>query len=156
LKYLKDTEANIHNVLIMADNFNIRDSNWNSIFPFHSVHSNLLTDIVESMDLCLSKSTNQVPTRYSDNVNDLNSTINLMFFRPSLLKFNNHTIYPEHWYLSGYTPLIVDISIFKEHVPTKQHTIVKNSEEENNFINELIISIKKIDMKNLTSSSRIH
>ena len=26
LKYLKDTEANICNVLIMADNFNIRDS----------------------------------------------------------------------------------------------------------------------------------
>jgi len=26
LKYLKDTEANIHNLLIMTDNFNIRDS----------------------------------------------------------------------------------------------------------------------------------
>ena len=26
LKYLKDTEANIHNVLIMAGNFNIRDN----------------------------------------------------------------------------------------------------------------------------------
>ena len=26
LKYLKDTEANIHNVLVMAGNFNIRDS----------------------------------------------------------------------------------------------------------------------------------
>ena len=146
MKYLKDTEANIHNILIIAGNFNIRDSNWNPTFPFHSVHSNLLTDIVDSIDLCLSKSTNQVPTRYSDNANDLNSTINLMFFRLSLLEFNNYTIYPEHWYLSDYTPLTVDISIFKEHVPTKQHTIVKNSEEENNFINKLIISIKRIDM----------
>jgi len=26
LKYLKDTEANIHNILIMAGDFNIRDS----------------------------------------------------------------------------------------------------------------------------------
>ena len=27
LKCLKDTEANIHNILIMASNFNIRDNN---------------------------------------------------------------------------------------------------------------------------------
>jgi len=33
LKYLKDTE---HNVLVMADNFNIRDSSWNSSFSFNS------------------------------------------------------------------------------------------------------------------------
>ena len=26
LKYLKDTEANIHNILVMAGNFNIRNS----------------------------------------------------------------------------------------------------------------------------------
>ena len=26
LKYLKDTEANIHNVLVMTEDFNIRDS----------------------------------------------------------------------------------------------------------------------------------
>ena len=26
LKYLKDTEASIHNVIIMTDDFNIRDS----------------------------------------------------------------------------------------------------------------------------------
>ena len=27
LKYLKNTKANIYNILIIADNFNIRDSN---------------------------------------------------------------------------------------------------------------------------------
>ena len=26
LKYLKNTEANVHNVLVIASNFNIRDS----------------------------------------------------------------------------------------------------------------------------------
>ena len=26
LKYLKDTESNIHNIIIMTDDFNIRDS----------------------------------------------------------------------------------------------------------------------------------
>jgi len=136
----------------MAGDFNIKDSN---IFPFHSVYSDLLTDIADSIDLCLSKSTNQIPTRYSDNVNDSNTTIDLMFLRPNSLEFNNHTIHPEHWYSSDHTPLIVDISIFKEHVLTKQHTIVKNSEKEDNFINKLIISIKRIDTKNLMSKDAL-
>ena len=45
LKYLKDTESNIHNIIIMTDDFNIRDSIWNSNFPFHSSHSDSLFDI---------------------------------------------------------------------------------------------------------------
>ena len=155
LKFLKDTKANICNVLIMADNFNIRDSNWDPIFLFHSIHSDLLTNIVDFMDLCLSKSTNQVLTRYSDNVNNSNSTINLMFLRPNLLEFNNHTIHLEYQYLSDHAPLIVDISIFEKHVLTKQCTIIKNSKEEDNFINELIISIKRIDMENLISKDAL-
>jgi len=93
----------------------IRDSNWNPIFPFHFVHNNFLTNIANSMNLYLSKSTNQVLTRYSDNVNDLNSTIDLMFFRPNLLEFNNHTIHPEYWYLFNHALLTVDISIFEEY-----------------------------------------
>ena len=46
LKYLKDTETNINNVIIMTGDFNIRDSLWDSNFPFHSVHS----DIVMNLD----------------------------------------------------------------------------------------------------------
>jgi len=51
----------------MTDDFNIRDSMWDSNFPFYSTHRDLLTNIVDSMNLELSKPTNQVPTRYSDN-----------------------------------------------------------------------------------------
>ena len=31
LKYLKDTETNIHNIIIMTGDFNIRDSLWNTV-----------------------------------------------------------------------------------------------------------------------------
>ena len=41
LKYLKDTEANINNVVLMTGDFNIRDSLWDSSFPFHSSISGL-------------------------------------------------------------------------------------------------------------------
>jgi len=93
LKYFKNTEANICNVLIIAGDFNIRDSNWDSLFSFHLIHSDLLTDIVNSLDLILSNPTNHIPTRDSDNVNDVNSVIELMFLRPNSLEIDNYTIY---------------------------------------------------------------
>ena len=54
LKYLKDTKANIHNVLVMASDFNIRDSDWNSSYPFYSIYKNTLIDITDSFDFKLS------------------------------------------------------------------------------------------------------
>ena len=95
LKYFKNTEANIQNVLIMTGDFNIKDNNYDSLFLFHSIHSDLLTDIMDSLDLFLSNSTNQVPTRYSDNANDSNLVIDLTFLRPNSLEIDNHTIHPD-------------------------------------------------------------
>ena len=58
LKYLKDTEANIHNVLVMTGNFNIRDSNQDPSYLFHSIPSDLLVNIADSFDLIFSWFTN--------------------------------------------------------------------------------------------------
>ena len=57
LKYLKDTEANICNILIMAGNFNIRDSDWDLLYLFYFSYSNSLVEIANSFDLTLSFST---------------------------------------------------------------------------------------------------
>ena len=119
LKYIKDTEANIHNVLVIAGNFNIRNSSWNLSFNFHSIHSDLITDIADFLDLILSNPTNYVPTRDSGNANDANSVINLMFLWPNSLEIDNHTIYLEFQYSSDHTPLTVNISIIEEFVPDK-------------------------------------
>jgi len=67
LKYLKDTETNIHNIVIMTGDFNIRDSLWDSNFHFHSVHSDILFNIADSFSLAISKPTENLPTRFSDN-----------------------------------------------------------------------------------------
>jgi len=67
LKYLKDIEANFRNLLIMTGDFKIRDNLWNPIYSHHSSHSDDLFIIADSFNLGLSISTNQVPTRYSDN-----------------------------------------------------------------------------------------
>ena len=60
LKYLKNTEANINNILVITGDFNIRDSIWDPNFPHHFIYSNLLIDIVDSMNLYLSSPTNQL------------------------------------------------------------------------------------------------
>ena len=67
LKYLKDTEIDILNVLIIADDFNIRNSFWNPLYPHHSSYSDLLLDITDSFLLELLYPTNTVFTRFLDN-----------------------------------------------------------------------------------------
>jgi len=69
----------------------------------------LLSDIADSLDLLLSNPTNQVPTGYSDNTNDANSVIDLMFLRPNFSEINNHTICPKLQYSLDHAPLTVDI-----------------------------------------------
>ena len=81
LKYLKDTEVDLCNLLIMTGNFNIRDSLWDFSFPHHLSISDNLIILADSLDLSLSILTNQVPTRYTDNTNKSNSTIDLMFIQ---------------------------------------------------------------------------
>jgi len=65
LEYLKDTEININNVLIITGD--IRDNIWDLNFPYHFQHSIVLFDITDSFQLELSKPTEQVPTRYLNN-----------------------------------------------------------------------------------------
>ena len=50
LKYLKDTEVNIPNLLIITGDFNIRDSIWDSYFPHHLAISDDLMIIADSFN----------------------------------------------------------------------------------------------------------
>ena len=95
LKYLKDTEANIDNVVLMTGDFNIRDSLWNLSFPFHLSISNDLIIIADSFNLILSSPTNPCPTRYSDTVEESNSIIDLMFLYYGSSELDHHSIIPE-------------------------------------------------------------
>jgi len=107
LKYLKDTEVDVHNVLVMTDDFNIRNSWWDPYFPYHSISSDLLFDITDSLSLGLSVTTNHVPTRYSDNSQDSNSVINLMFSRYGSEELDHHFIHPNWCLSSGHAPLVI-------------------------------------------------
>ena len=93
LKYLKDTEVNVNNLLIITGDFNIRDSLWDLSFPYHSSISDNLIIIANSFNLDLSTLTNPTPTRYSDIKREANSVIDLMFLHSRSTKLNNHSIH---------------------------------------------------------------
>jgi len=99
LKYLKDTEVNIHNLLIMTGDFNICDNLWDSSYPYHFSISNDLLIIADSFNLDLSFPTNHLLTRYLDNESNSNLVIDLMFLHSGSNKLDCYLIHLE-WCLS--------------------------------------------------------
>jgi len=151
LKYLKDTEVNINNILIMTEDFNIRNSFWNPNHLYHSSHRDILFDITDSFQLEISKLVKFFSTRYSNNTQDLNSVLDLIFLCPFSPEFDNHIIYPNWRLTSDYAPITVNISMIDECIQTKKWSLIKNSKEENHFIKELIDAIKNIDISSIQS-----
>jgi len=153
IKYLKDTELNIRNLLIITGDFNICNSLWDPSYSFHSSISDNIFVITDSFNLFLSFPTEQVPTRFSDNANNLNSVLDLMFLQCDSEEINSHVIHPDWWLTSDHTPLTITIPIIKEHITTHKRTLIKNSVEEDNFVNEVIASFSKVDTSNISSIS---
>ena len=116
IKYLKNMKINICNLLIMTGNFNICDSLWDPSFSHHSSISDNLIIIADSFNLNLSMPTNHVPTRYSNNNNDSNSVINLIFLPYSFSKLDNHTILPNWQLTSDHVLLTITIPIAEANI----------------------------------------
>ena len=152
LKYLKNTEVNIWNLLIITDDFNIHDSLWDSSYPHHSSISDNLLIIANLFNLDLSFPTNYILTRYSDNKNNSNSVIDLMFLRSGSSKLDNHIIHLE-WHLSSdHASFIIIIPIFEEHIISSKCSISKGSEEEEAFIKNVSWVYKNLNMSNILDS----
>ena len=103
----------------MTRDFNIRDSLWDSNFPYHSIHSNMLFNIADSFSLALSNLTENFPTRFSDNNQNSNLVLDLIFTCPLSMEFNCYYIHSDWRLMSDYTPITVDIHINDENIPTK-------------------------------------
>ena len=155
LKYLKDTEVNIDNVVLMTGDFNIRDSLWNLSFPFHSSISNDLIITADSFNLTLFNPTNPCLTRYSDMAGESNSVIDLMFLWYRLSELDHHSILPESRLSSDHTPLSVNIPIVEEIIQTLKLTLAPKSNQESNFIKDIISNFKFLDTTNIEDISQL-
>ena len=145
LKYLKDTEVNINNLILMTGDFNIRDSLWDPLFPHHSSISDDLFILVDSFKLDLSTPTDSIPTRYSDTPGELDLVIDLMFLHNGSSELNCYSIHLSWRLISDHAPLTITISIKKEHVMTSKFSLSKDSEEEEEFIKEVIRIFKLLN-----------
>ena len=155
LKYLKDTEVNIDNVLLMTGDFNIRDSLWDLSFPFHSSISNDLIIIADSFNLALSTPTIPCLTRYSDMAGESNSVIDLMFLCYGSFKLNHYSIHSENHLSSDHAPLSIDIPIFEEVIHTSKFSIPPKSDQETAFIEEIILNFKNLDMSDIGDTEKL-
>jgi len=155
LKYLKDTEVNINNVLIMTGDFNIRDSLWDLSFLFHSSISDDLIIIADSFNLALSTPTNPCLTRYSDITGEANSVIDLMFLCYGSSKLNHHSILPKCHLSSDHTPLSINIPIYDEVIYTSKLSISPKSNQETAFIEEIILNFKKLDTSDMGDTEKL-
>ena len=138
LKYLKDTEVNIENVLLMTGDFNIRDSLWDSDFPFHSSVSDDLIIIANSFNLSLSTLTNPCPTRYSDMAGESNSVINLMFLCCGSYELDCHSIHLQNCLSSDHAPLSIKIPIIEEVIlsfKSLDTSVIDNSDKLESIVN---------------------
>jgi len=151
LKYLKDIEVNIDNVLVMTGNFNIRDRLWDSSFPHHSSISDDSLIIADSFQLSLSMPTNPYSTRYSDTAREANSTIDLMFLRYGSTELNHYSIHSDWQLTSDHTPLSITIPIVDKIINTLKLSIQQNSEQETTFIREVISGIKNLNTLNISN-----
>jgi len=118
LKYLKDIEAYIHNLLIMTGDFNIWDSLWDPAFSYYSSISDNLIIIVDSFNLELSFTSNPTLTRYSNNVIDSNLVIDLMFLCSGSSKLNNHSIHSDWQLTLDHAHLTITIPIIEKYINT--------------------------------------
>ena len=132
----------------MTGDFNIRDSLWDSFFPFHSFISDDLIIIADSFNLVLSSPTNLCPTKYSNMAGESNFIIDLMFLHYSSSELDQHSIILESQLSSDHTPLSVIIPLFKEVIQTSKLSLALKSKQESAFITDVILKFKNLDTTN--------
>jgi len=63
----------------MTVDFNIKDNDWDPLYFHHSLHTNILKKITDLFNLKLSTLINQFSILYTDNPNNSNLDIDLIF-----------------------------------------------------------------------------
>ena len=155
LQVLQQNMANMNNTIILTEDFNIRDSDWDPSFQHHSSHTEDLITITDSLGLKLSPLSNPGPTRFADNPYDANSVIDLIFLPPDNTGFGWHTLHPEIHKPSDHIPLIIEICIGEKNTDVNIGSIKKDSEEEKNFIISLVQGVQNLNISAIRSKENL-
>ena len=84
----------MNNIIIIIGDFNIRDTDWDSLYLYHLIYIDILSKITDSFNIELLSPVIQVLTQYVDNSQCLNSVLDL-FLQANVEEFNNYMILPD-------------------------------------------------------------
>jgi len=73
-----------------------------------------------------------------------------MFLCGGSSELNNHLIHSDWHLMSNHAPLTIIITIVEESVNSTKHSIIKDSKEEVAFIKDVTISIRNLNISNLS------
>jgi len=155
LHFLNWNIIDLNNTVVMTSDFNIRDNDWDPNYPHHSVHTEDLLTLAESLGLDLSPPINPGLTRFADNSCDTNSVIDLAFINPNNSGFGQHSLHPELRRPSDHVPLIIEVSINETNIDNSFWSISKDSKEEKNFIKAITDNTPTLDTSNITSKENL-
>lgn len=155
IKTLWDNIRDIGNMIIMTGDFNIRDSNWDPNIQYHSIHTEDLLTIADSLGLELLPPSNPGPTRFADNRQNTNSVLDLVFIAPNNSGYGKYTIYPEICFPSDHVPLTIKVGIKKENIDIVIQFIKRDSNKEKEFIEDIRTSIRTLDTTALASQTKL-
>jgi len=141
--------------MVMTGDFNIRDNDWDPDYPHHSVHTDNLITLAESLGLELSPPINLEPTKFADNPYDSNSVIDFIFINPNNSGFGQHILHPDLHKPSDHIPLIIEVGIGDTNIDNIIWSICKDSEEEENFIMAITNNILTLDTVDIMSSEAL-
>ena len=88
-------------------------------------YTDTLLEIANSLGLDLSTPINSGSTWFLNNSQNLNSVLDLMFFRIGSEEFNNHLISLDLWSPLNYVSLLMSIIIEKEFIQEKKWFIIQ-------------------------------
>jgi len=142
-------------MIIMTGDFNIRDSNWDPLACHHSIHTDNLITIANSLGLELSHPSNPGPTRFANNPCDSNSIIDLVFLLPYNSGFSKYVLHPKMRKPSDHVPLTIEVDIRNTNINIVIRSIKKDSEEELEFLNSITNGVLKLNTSNIATEEKL-
>jgi len=106
---LRNNIANLGKTVLITGNFNIRDSDWDPNYHHYLTHTEDLITIADSLSLELSPPVNPGPTRFTDNPNDSNSVLDLVFLALDNPSFGSHSLLLELRKPLDHVPLFITV-----------------------------------------------
>ena len=153
--FLCQNAINLDNTVIITGDFNIRDSDWDPLAHHHSIHTDDLMTIADSLGLELSHPSNPGPTRFADNPRDSNSVLDLVFLPPDNSGSGKHILHPEIREPSDHVPLTIEVGIRNINIDMNIWSIRRDSEEEKDYITSITNGVYNLNTSSITTKEEL-